>query len=119
MHLIYKYFKTAPIIFPLLGLFLIVLMIYEISLFGFGGSVPTLYMLRPLIMIGYTASWVGVSYLKKWGAIGFVLVSLLVMLLNYIGAPEWKSSLGDLLFKPLPINLLMCMLIFLFFKRFK
>lgn len=119
MNAIYNFFKTAPIIFPLLGLFLMILTIYEISLFWFGGSVPGIYLWRPVIMLAYTAAWVGATYLKKWGAISFVAVSLVVMLFGYIGDPATKNSLGDLLFRPIPINLLMSMLIFLFFKRFK
>lgn len=119
MNAIYNFFKSAPIIFPLLALFLMVLTIYEISLFWFGGSVPALYLWRPVIMLAYTATWVGASYLKKWGAIGFVIVSLIVMLIGYLGDDSLKNSLGDLLFRPIPINLLMSMLIFLFFKRFK
>lgn len=119
MNAIYNFFKSAPIIFPLLALFLMVLTIYEISLFWFGGSVPAIYLWRPVIMLAYSATWVGASYLKKWGAIGFVIVSLTVMLIGYLGDESLKNSLGDLLFRPIPINLLMSMLIFLFFKRFK
>jgi hypothetical protein len=119
MKALKKFFLTAPIIFPLLGVFLLGLTVYEISLFWNGIQSNALFYYRPLIYIIYTIMWIGICYFKKWGAIGFVLTTIAVISTYYFAVdPGTKSILGEILFKPLPLNILMSMLVLFFYKKY-
>jgi len=120
-HYIARFFTTGPIVFPLLALFLLVLSAYEIHLFWLDGKMyATPYMLRPLFMLAYTVSMFGVSFMRKWAVYAFIGVTVLsVSILLLAGNESNYQNLGELLYKPLPINLLISVLILFFFKKFK
>jgi len=120
-HYILPFFKTGPIIFPLLALFLLVLSVYEMGLFWFDGRTYAIsFMLRPLFMLLYTISMFSVSFMKKWGLYAFVGITCVnVLILLFYPNESVQQNLGELLYKPLPLNLLISVIILFFFKKFK
>lgn len=120
MKNIILYFQKAPIIFPLLGIFLVFLTGYEISIFWIQADNPTLFNLRPLVFSLYSIAWIACCYLKKWGAISFIAITSSCLGIYHLSNnDQWQNIIGEILYKPLPLNVLMCMLVLLFYKKFK
>lgn len=109
-----------PIFFPLIGIFLAFLTLYESFNWLGDASVPKIYWSRPLVMLAYTFFWVVACMGKKWGGIAFVVLSVGNIALHLF-APEWpvKKAIGDILFVPLPANLLFSFLLLFYIGRLR
>jgi len=119
-NVLVRYFKTMPIFFPLIGLFLLFLTFYEALNYLGDDSVSHLYWLRPLVLALYFLCWAGACLARKLPAIGFVGLTI-INVAFYLFGPDsiLKRALGDLLFLPIPVNLLFAFLLLFFFRRMK
>jgi len=113
-----KFFTTAPLVFPLIALFHIVLTVSEAFNYFGDTSVYLLYSLRPVVLLLYTVFWIGCCYLKQWAALGYLFLTMANLSLYYF-CPDCilKDAIGDLLFIPIPVNILFCFLILFYYKR--
>lgn len=114
-----RYFKNMPIIFPLTGLFLLAMFLFETWSWIGEDGVSALYKLRPVVLLAYFVFWSAACLKKKWGAMAFLILTILNVSF-YFFAPDMmlKRAIGDILFKPLPINLLFSFLLLFFFRKF-
>lgn len=68
-------------------------------------------------MLAFTACWIGVSDLRKWGAIGYVLLTI-VNITIFLAVKDvflnraYRSSLFE-------VHILLCFFLLVYFKRFK
>src|SRR5690554_1392755 len=113
-----RLFLSAPIGFPLAALFLIFLTVTESFRYLEDLSIYLSYNLRPVAFLIYTVLWIGCCYLQKWGAIGFILVTVFSMCFHF-WAPQSiiKSALGDILISPLPITVFLSFLILFYYQK--
>lgn len=118
--LIDRYFTKMPIFFPLIGLFLLGMTIFEAWNYLGDNSVSYVFWLRPLVLLVYFLSWAGACLARKIPAIIFVVLTILNVIL-YLFGPEilLKRAIGDLLFSPIPVNLLFAFLLLFFFRKMK
>ncbi len=116
---IFRFFKRPPIVFPILALFLAFLTVYEmVNWWGDWGEVHNIYMLRPLLMLGFTTFWCVATLLKKWGAVAFIVLTVLSFSLALFGKDNmWHRSLHDVMFPGVPLHAFMCVLLLVFFKK--
>lgn len=116
-----RFFKRPPIVFPLLALFLLALTIYEmINWWGDYNNVESIFLWRPVILIAYTVCWFGATFLKRWGAVAFILLTIANFSFFLFGKDNTlHTALGDILFpqQTVPLHLFMCVLLLLYFKR--
>ncbi|WP_118972799.1 hypothetical protein [Taibaiella koreensis] len=119
-NLLSRYFKTLPVFFPLIGLFLLGIALYEAISYLGDDSVSRLFWLRPLVLLLYFLFWAGACLARKVPAISFLVLTI-VNVSFYLFGPHmllWRA-LGDLLFIPLPVNLLFAFLLLFFFRKMK
>ncbi len=79
---------------------------------------PTIGMgLNVIWMIGYTAFWIGVSDQKKWGAFGYIGLTVIniIMYLSFKSHYDRAMYMSSLFL----IDILFCFFIMFYFKRFK
>lgn len=120
LPLLKKYFQTLPVAFPLIGLFHIGLTLYEAFHYAGDDSVMRVYWYRPLLLLVYTVLWIGVCFGKKRAALGYIALTLLNVSFHLFGpAGIYKRALSDILFVPLPMNLVFAFLILFFFRKLK
>lgn len=113
-----KYFGKAPIAFYLIALFHIFLTISEFVNYLGDTSVYLIYSLRPVILLAYTIFWIGCCFMKRWAGLAYLILTLFNVSFHLFGPPSiLKQAVGDLLFLPIPVNLLFCFLILYYFKR--
>lgn|GEM_PF-711424 len=116
--LVKKYFTGLPVFFPLIGLFLLGLTLFEANLWIGDDSVSRVYWFRPLLSLLYTLFWMGACLLNKRMAMAFIILSILNVSFHFFG-PDiiWKRALGEILFVPLPVNLLFSFMLLFYFRR--
>lgn len=120
MNFIKRYFTSAPFVLPVAGLFLLFMSLFEILSFWTDGIMyGTAYMLRPLWALLYTTFWLGAVYLKKWGMYGFVVMTALswsgAMLFSGNDISRHTLTLWQ---SPIPLNILLSVILLVFFKKF-
>lgn len=133
--IIKKYFTTAPIIFPLIGLFHIFLIIYQ-GIVWFDPNVSMMYWFRPVLLLAYTICWTGACFLRKKYATAYLIITILTVSFYYL-CPSTINNLdghgflqdsfyqvvllhraiGDILLDPLPANILFSFIILLYYRR--
>ncbi len=129
-----RFFTTAPIFFPLIALFHIGLTLYEASNFWEINDWHFAYKLRPVVMLVYTLFWMAATYLRKWGATGYIAFSVIMALVYFSGSGTeilgfklnfvsennfYKRALSDILLQPLPLNILFSALALFFYRKMK
>lgn len=118
MKVLKSFFTSAPIAFPMIAIFHIWLTISEAINYIGDTSVFPIYSLRPIILLLYTIFWIGCCYMKRWAGFGYLVLTLVNVSFHLFGPPSiLKQAVGDLLFLPVPVNLLFCFLILFYFKR--
>lgn len=115
-----RYFTAMPVFFPLVGLFLLGQFCYESWSYLTETDLPSIYLLRPAVLLLYVVFWSAACVARKWGAIAFIILTILNVSF-YLFAPDMllKHIFGDLLFVPIPVNLLFAFLLLFYFRRFK
>jgi hypothetical protein len=132
MNFLKRFFTTAPIIFPLIALFHIGLTAYEAVNYIGDTSVSYYYWLRPMVLALYTLFWLGCCYRKKWGGLGYLLLTIANVAFYFFGpdsllnidSASWinqlivlRRAIGDLLFVPLPANILFSFIILFYYQK--
>lgn len=132
MNFLKRFFTAAPILFPLIALFHIGLTIYEGVNYIGDTSVSYYYWLRPVILGLYTAFWAGCCYRKKWGALGYLFLTIANVAFYFFGPDALlnvdnaglldqviilRRAVGDLLFLPLPVNILFSFIILFYYQK--
>lgn len=120
MKLLLRYFNTAPVLLPLLGVFLIFLAAVEINNFWLDGAVyASAYMFRPILAIVYLVFWMAACFLRKWGMFGFIGTTVISWLITFFYSDTaYASHLFSLWLSPIPLNFLLASLLLLFYKKF-
>lgn len=113
-----RFFRQLPVIFPIVGLFLIALFGYNLIQFALQGVLLThIASGTCLELLLYTLLWLVACDRRRWGAIGFILLTA-ANLLFYFLAP--KHSLWHMVSDALlPFDALLCFFLLFFFKRFR
>lgn len=117
-NIIVRYFKEMPVVFPLVGLFLLGLAAFEAWNYVGVNDISPLYKLRPLVLLLYFVTWAGACL--RWKKPGLVfLILTIINVAFYLFGPDilLKRALGDILFIPLPVNILFCFLLLFYFRR--
>lgn len=114
-----KYFKSLPIVFPLIGLFLIVMLAFESYYYLGDHTINAVYWLRPLVMLAYTFCWIFICLKKKWAAVAFLVVAIANVSFQLFGPKDMllRKAIGDILFVPLPINLVFAFLVLFYYRK--
>lgn len=102
---IQNFFVKPPVIFPLVACFLVFLSINEASLSLFANDVDTIYKLRPILMIAMTIFWIGATFFQRWGALGFVLLTVFSVAAYFFSdSLEMKNLFGNILMLKIPLE---------------
>lgn len=102
---IQNFFVRPPVIFPLVACFLLFLSIHEVSLSMFTAEVDPLHKLRAVFMVLMTIFWFGATFFQRWGAIGFVVLTICSLGAYFFSEqPIIKGLFGNILILPLPIK---------------
>lgn len=119
-NILKRYFKQMPIFFPLIGLFLLALALIEIFSYATDDGYGTIYLLRPALFLLYFLFWSLVCLAKKWGAFGFLFLTIAGMAF-FLFAPDivLKHAIGDVLILPIPANVFFSFLLLFYFRRMK
>ena len=108
--------SKAPILFPLVALFHIFLLVRYIA--DLWGSPLTTPVVLPGAWFGIAALLaVFICDLRRWANISYIALTILGLLLQYLApkGSDWQS-LGTTLF---PFDLLMCVFLLFYYKRFE
>lgn len=117
-NLLIRYFTTAPLVFPLIGLFHLYLSIAEVLNYVGDSSVHSVYLFRPAFFILFTVFWIGCCFLKHWAALGYLALTMATISFNFFGPDGmFKHAVGDVLFAPVPVNLLCAFLVLFYYPR--
>jgi hypothetical protein len=119
-NLIVRYFTQMPIFFPLIGLFMLGLALSECWSYATDHDYGAIYWFRPVLFFIYFLIWVPICYAKKWAGFTFLILSILGMSFDMFGPDIMlKHAIGDVLIKPIPINILFSFLLLFYFRRMK
>ncbi|HZH88367.1 MAG TPA: hypothetical protein VFD78_04230 [Chitinophagaceae bacterium] len=113
-----RYFTLTPIVFPIIGLALIIYFLSTlISVINFGSSLWE-YNLQPLPLFIYTALWLGICFAKRTALIGFIVFTV-IMLTTYYLFPEGliKNFILSALIEPMPVSIALSVLILIFYQK--
>ena len=108
--------KKPPVSFPVIGLFH-VLWFFYIVWSDRHEPFPDPVWLEALWMLGYTTCWIAACDLRKWGAMGYILLTLLNASL-YLAIRNGKMS-RDYMSDMFLIDGLFSIFLVFYFKRFK
>ncbi|MFT4061416.1 MAG: hypothetical protein QM642_03555 [Edaphocola sp.] len=119
-NILKRYFTDMPVFFPLIGLFLIAMAGYELQNYWGDNSVSAWYLWRPAILLLYAVFWAGICFRQKWAAIAFVVLTIANVSYYFWGPDSYlHRAIGDLLFIPIPVNLLFAFVLLFFFRKLK
>lgn len=115
-----RYFKAMPVIFPLVGLFLLGLAVVQAVTFLGDESVGRIYWLRPVLALLYFLFWAGACLQRKAFAMAFLVLTILNVAFHLFGPDSVaKHALGDMLFLPIPVNIVFSFLLLFYFRRMR
>lgn len=115
---LYRFFRRPPVLFPLIALFHLGLTISEAFNYIGNNDVYMAYWLIPAVLLLYTVFWSGATLYRKWAAVAYVLLTVANVSLHFFAPPSvYKQALGDILFIPVPVNLVFAFLLLFFFRR--
>lgn len=118
--IIKRYFTTLPIFFPLIGLFLLGIAANEFWNYASDDNFSPIYWWRPILFLVYFLFWIPICFAKKWGALGFLILTILGMSF-FLFSPNIpvKRAIGDVLVMPIPANVLFSFLVLFYYRRMK
>ena len=108
--------RKPPILFPLVGLFHVLLLIWLI-VSDKGVPFPGIVWLGPLWMLGYTVFWIAACDMRRWGALGYILLTLLNATI-YLAARN-KMINRDYLSDMFLVDGLFSVFLLFYYKRFR
>ncbi len=104
-----------PVLFPLVALFHLVLLLWTIySAIQQPGSSTEISVAW---MLGYSLMWFGAADMRKWGAMGYVGVTVVSIILyfNIHDKSSWLTYASPIFI----LDILFCFFIMFYFKRFR
>lgn len=111
-----RIWQKPPILFPLVALFhvaLLLYMVYDTIADPVGGWI----LMQPVIMLLYTVFWLFACDMKKWAAIGYILLTTANLALRFVlKDPSALNNFTDTLF---PADALFTFFLMFYFKRFE
>ncbi len=113
-----RFFKAMPVFFPLIALFHLGQTIFETFNYIGDESVAKAYWLRPLVLLLYSVFWIATCFRQRWGGIAYIALTICNVVF-YLFGPDilLKRAIGDILFVPIPVNLLFSFLLLFFFRK--
>ena len=106
-----RIFTKPPILFPMVALFHVGVLGYNIYIYS---TEPLLIQLIWLLL--YTVSWIFVCDLKRWASIMYMALTTLNLLLRFVlKSPIEASNFTDALF---PADILFTFFVMYYFKKF-
>lgn len=119
-----SFFKKAPFIFYFILAFHLYLTFTEMRNYWTDTSVSYIYFFRPFLYLLYTLAWLGVCFMKKWAGLAYLILTFITVNFHlfipvdpFSTLAMYKHALSDVLFTPIPVNLLFCFFILFYFKR--
>ena len=108
--------RKPPILFPFVGLFHILWLLWTIW-DDRQEPFPDMVWLEMLWMIGYTFFWLAACDLRKWGALGYILLTSLNVVISLAAhygkiSSAWSSNM-------FLIDVVLSMFILFYFKKLK
>jgi hypothetical protein len=111
-NLIDRFIKKPPVMFPLVALFHIVLLAYNIY-DASSEHITSLYWLQPLWMLAYTIAWLFVCDMRRWAAYTYIAITTINMAVHFFVKDElYHSSL-------FLIDAVFAMIVMAYIKRFE
>ncbi len=108
-------FRKPPVLFPLVAVFHLVWL--TMSVMNLVQVTAPATIIAALCMVGYTVFWVATADLRKWGAIGYILMTTANIVAWYM---DYSHAVRHPYESPLfIIDLLFCFFIMFYFKRFR
>ena len=108
-------FKKPPLLFPLVAMFHVLLLIWLLWS-DIGVHFPDPAWVEVLWMIGYTVFWLAACDLRKWGALGYIILTLLDAAI-YLGVRNGKIPI-DYLSNMFLLDGLFSFFLIFYYKRF-
>lgn len=121
-NLFIRFFKRPPVFFPLIAIFHIALTAFEISQYWMQPQEAYFaYNFRPAVLLIYTLFWCAATLFYAWGFWGYIILTIANLCLYFFGdqLPIYKQAIGDILFQPLPVNLLFSFLLLIYVRKTK
>ncbi|PQJ10953.1 hypothetical protein CJD36_013360 [Flavipsychrobacter stenotrophus] len=104
-----------PVVFPLVALFHVVLLLWTV--YSLVQQPGTSTEISVLWMLAYTTLWLATADMRKWGAMGYVVVTVvgIVIFLNAKQQYTWIQYETPMFIS----DMLFCFFIMFYFKRFR
>lgn len=104
-----------PVIFPLVALFHIVLLLW--TLYSVVQQPGTSTEISAVWMLAYTAMWIATADMRKWGAMGYVVVTTVSIILYFTihDKSSWLTYQSPIFIT----DILFSFFIMFYFKRFR
>lgn len=109
------FFTKPPVVFPLVALFHLLLLI--LSVVSLISAPATATEIGAAWMLAYTLFWLAASTMRKWGAIGYILVTVADILTWYaVKDPHLRDFYNSSLFL---ISIVFSLFIVIYYRRFR
>lgn len=103
-----------PVAFPLVALFHILIFIWSLTTLAQAPGTAT--ELNSLWLLGYTIFWLGATALRKWGGIGYILVTAADIVTWYTLDAHHKNLYTSSLFL---ISIVFSFFVIVYYRRFR
>jgi len=115
-----------PLVLILIAIFLVIISIYDAFNWMGDKKVDIIYWLKPIPMMIYTLLWVWATWLKKAGALGFIILTIIHFSIFLI-IPKMGYDIGrwqlvlieNFMVNPIPVNICLSILLLLHLKKMK
>lgn len=115
-----QYFTRMPIVFPMVGLFLLGLAGFEAWNYLGDNEVSHIYWLRPIVMFLYFLFWSGVCFGFKKAGLAFLVLTMVNVAFHLFGPDTLlKRAVSDILFIPLPVNIVFSFLLLFYYRKLR
>jgi hypothetical protein len=124
-NILKQYFTNMPVMFPMIGLFLLFMTVMEALNYLGDSGYPAMYLLRPVILFLYFIFWAGACCARKWAALAFLCLTI-INVAFYLFGPKGpdaylQHAIGDILFlyDRVSVNMIFSFLLLFYFRRMK
>lgn len=107
--------KQPPVLFPAVALFHVLWLIY--ALVAVVQAPGTATYISALWLLGYTAFWLAVADMRKWGSFGYIGIAIISIIIYFT---EHDHTMWIMYESPIfPFDILFCFFILFYYKRFR
>ncbi len=108
--------KKPPMLFPLVGLFHVLWLVYTVWTFR-DVPFPGITWLEVVWLLAYTTFWLAACDLRKWGAIGYIALAVINTSIYFLqGKPAHTTDYLSNLFE---LDVLFSFGLLYYFKKFR